>query len=436
MARVAERAARFPRLLPKVFHSAGLDARDASLGRAIDQAVARRWLTLAAVARSRLSRPWRELDPPVQSALLVGAAQLLLLERLPDHAVINEAVAWTKRAAPRAAPLVNAVLRGIARLRAGRELPRNAAGTSWDRDELPLGDGRVVRLNEAVFEEDELRRLGQQTSHPRRLLAAWIAQHGFETARRIAAHDLVQPPIIVAGLDPEAITALGLLPHDEDGFAVFEGDRAGLKRVLAAGPAARVQDPASAAAVAATASLSPGLIVEVCAGLGTKTRQLASLHPGARIVATDANPAKRRVLREVFARHARIEIIEPQALPAYAGRADLLSIDVPCSNTGVLARRAEARYRFRRRVLERLVDLQRQIVSGSVHLLAASGHLLYSTCSLEAPENEQQAGWNAGRHPLRLDRQAGLLPRGGPGDPLRAYADGGFFALFTRETHP
>ncbi len=432
MARVAERAARFPLLHAKPFHAAGLDTRDASLGRAIDQAVARHWLTLAAVAQSRLSRPWRDLEPHVQSALLVGAAQLLLLERLPDHAVINEAVTWTKGAAPRAAALVNAVLRGIARLRDRREARHSADGPSWERDELPLADGRVFRLTEAVFEEDPLRRLGQQTSHPRELLEAWVAQYGLDTARRIAAHDVVQPPIIVTGLDPAAIGAPGLLPHDEEGFTVFDGDHAELRRLLAAGGSARVQDPASAAAVAATASLAPGLIVEVCAGLGTKTRQLDAIHPRARIVATDANPAKRRALRESFARRDGIEIIEPQALSEHAGRADLVALDVPCTNTAVLARRVEARYRFGPRALRQLVELQRAIVADSVSLLADSGHLLYSTCSLEAPENEQQVEWIVRQHSLRLVRQAGRLPRGGPGDPPRAYADGGYHALFQR----
>ncbi|MHC4589970.1 MAG: transcription antitermination factor NusB, partial [Planctomycetota bacterium] len=95
--RVAQRAERFPQLFPEQLRTGGLAGRDAALAHAIDQAVARRWLTLAAVLQAQLNRPWERLQPAVQSALLVGAAQLLLLERLPDHAVINESVAWVKR---------------------------------------------------------------------------------------------------------------------------------------------------------------------------------------------------------------------------------------------------------------------------------------------------------------------------------------------------
>ncbi|MHC5007407.1 MAG: transcription antitermination protein NusB, partial [Planctomycetota bacterium] len=96
-ARIAERARQFPQLFPQRLRTGGLAGRDAALAHAIDQAVARRWLTLTAVLQSQLSRPWDHLQPVVQSALLVGAAQLLLLERLPDHAVINESVEWAKR---------------------------------------------------------------------------------------------------------------------------------------------------------------------------------------------------------------------------------------------------------------------------------------------------------------------------------------------------
>ncbi|MHC4211500.1 MAG: transcription antitermination factor NusB, partial [Planctomycetota bacterium] len=127
--RVAQRAERFPQLFPEQLRTGGLAGRDAALAHAIDQAVARRWLTLAAVLQAQLNRPWERLQPAVQSALLVGAAQLLLLERLPDHAVINESVAWVKRKSPAAAGIVNAVLRRTADLR-GQRLD--------DRGSLPL----------------------------------------------------------------------------------------------------------------------------------------------------------------------------------------------------------------------------------------------------------------------------------------------------------
>ncbi len=186
-----------------------------------------------------------------------------------------------------------------------------------------------------------------------------------------------------------------------------------------------------ARAVQATAGLMPGLIIDVCAGKGTKTRQLAELHRQARIIATDAKPARRAVLAKAFSGDDRVRVVEPDELLPLAGQADLVVADVPCSNSGVLARRVEARYRLDE-TLGTLVDLQRQIVADAMRHLADAGHFLYSTCSLEPEENRGQVDWIMRWHPMRLRGAASLEPRGLPGDPPARYADGGFFALLQR----
>src|SRR5690349_15754598 len=112
MERLLAQARKFPELDFAPLDIGSLDARDASLAMALDHAVARRWLTLATIIESRLSRPWEQLETKLQAALLCGAAQLLLLERVPDHAAINETVEWTKhQVRAKAGGLVNAVLR-------------------------------------------------------------------------------------------------------------------------------------------------------------------------------------------------------------------------------------------------------------------------------------------------------------------------------------
>jgi 16S rRNA (cytosine967-C5)-methyltransferase len=208
--RIAERARHFPELYPQRLRTAGLIGRDVALAHAIDQAVARRWLTLEAVLQSQLRRPWGQLQPVVQSALLVGAAQLLLLERLPDHAVINESVGWVKRKSPAAAGIVNAVLHRVADLRQER-LEAGDQRSALSRCDLPLHDGRVLRLGAPVFAEDPMSRLGQQTSHPPGLLARWLERYGPDEASGLACHNLVHPPIIVTGAP--AGPGSGLLDH-------------------------------------------------------------------------------------------------------------------------------------------------------------------------------------------------------------------------------
>ncbi len=147
-------------------------------------------------------------------------------------------------------------------------------------------------------------------------------------------------PIVIAGCDE---TPAGCQPHDRDGFCTFTGNREELDPLLAGHPQLRVQDVTAAAAVDATADLRPGFIIDACAGMGTKTRQLANLHPEARIIAAELDHRRRTVLSETFAGSERVEVMSFEEIGRYAQQADLLVLDVPCSNTGVLARRVEAK---------------------------------------------------------------------------------------------
>ena len=94
----------------------------------------------------------------------------------------------------------------------------------------------------------------------------------------------------------------------------------------------------------------------------------------------------------------------------------------------LLARRPEARYRFTGASLGKLVDLQRRIAEQAVPLLRPNGHLLYSTCSIEQQENQDQVSWFSSRFGFEtVDTQATI-----PGGTELDYHDGGFFALMRR----
>ena len=111
---------------------------------------------------------------------------------------------------------------------------------------------------------------------------------------------------------------------------------------------------------------------------------------------------------------------------------DLILLDVPCSNTGVLARRVEAKYRFSARSLRSLVDLQRQIIADSLRLASSRGWLMYTTCSIEPLENQHQAAWLTQWHPYEAASQESRMPVGTPGEDPASYRDGGYWALFRR----
>jgi 16S rRNA (cytosine967-C5)-methyltransferase len=435
-AAVIRRTARRVRQYPEIeigsleVADAGIDPRDLGLAGAIDHAIARRWLTLEALLAPRCSRGWDRVEGRMQACLMLGAAQLLFLDRVPEHAAIHSSVELARRLIrPGAAGMTNAVLRSLARDR----VERLDHFDPESRNQVPLADGTAWRMAEDVFDADPVRRLSAQVSLGPDLVARWYAAFGHAEAQRLALHTLVDAPITVSGIPPLPPRADDerplLIPHDIEGFQVLDAPRETLDTLLRDHPGARVQDPVSSRPVAATADLRPTRILDACAGRGTKTRQLRALHPDARIVAAEIDADRLKVLRATGRHDPKMTVVGFSELLRMTEPFDLIVLDVPCSNTGVLARRVEAKYRANDEAIARLVDMQRQIIADTVRLLAPGGHLLYATCSLEPAENEQQIAWMTHWHPLDVVSEAQHRPTGLPGDPPTRFTDGGGHAL-------
>jgi 16S rRNA (cytosine967-C5)-methyltransferase len=157
-----------------------------------------------------------------------------------------------------------------------------------------------------------------------------------------------------------------------------------------------VQDKA-AFHVVETLNPQPGWhILDLCAAPGTKTTHLAErTGDGARIVATDIQPDRLIRLQENIDRlgHTSIEIIDYRNVDTHVqhhGPFDAILLDVPCSNTGVLAKRPEVRYRLQPKDITALCAIQSDLLSQSLKWLAPCGTLCYSTCSIEPQENQDQ----------------------------------------------
>ena len=274
--RLANHAEAWPRLDPPRDELPELDPRDAALARMIERQAVRRWMTLRALLERQLTRPWSKVEFPLQAALLGGAAQLFLMDRIPEHAAVDETVEWAKRRLrPGAGGMVNAVLRGVSAMREARlDAAAFAALDPEACDTLPLEDGGGWQLRRAVFSASPPERLAQRTGLPLHLLLRWINRFGMAKARALALHTLVQPPITVHGL-PAGIA--GAEPIAGTDAATWTGDHADLLAALQAHPLARVQDISSARAVQMTAGLQASVIVDACAG-DRKSTRLNSSH--------------------------------------------------------------------------------------------------------------------------------------------------------------
>lgn len=424
--------------------------REAALAHAIYDAVMRRWITLEAVLAPHSSRPMETLDSTVRAALLAGAAQLLLLERVPPHAAIHEAVQWTRRAGkPKATGLVNALLRrvseGLARDEQGRPLLAEGPATAHvgQPDRLPLADGRALQLTRGAFPTDTLGWLERAVGLPRWLVERWAERFGEAAAVEQALHTLCHAPVVLniahAAAPVQPPEGQSLTPHERAGLCVLGPAGASPREILRGRGDVWVQDAAAAGALDLLAPwqagerAAPAAIVDLCAGLGTKTRQLRAMFPEASIHACDTNAARAKGLRRVFGKDERTHVLDIDAVRRQAaGKADLVLLDVPCSNSGVLPRRPEARYRMGGAQLERLTALQRELLLGSKDLLAPGGMVLYSTCSIDDEENGGIVRWAVEEAGFDLLGESMTMPAGLPGQPTSGYRDGGYAALLAR----
>lgn len=300
-----------------------------------------------------------------RAALLVGAAQLLYMPDVADYAAVNETVAAAKRASRVSGGFVNAVLRNLIR----------------HRDELSAGlakEAPPVRL-----------------SHPTSLYRRWAKRYGEAEAEALCEWNN-QPAETFLAFPPGAEALFTVLPH---------GERVDRQPGYAEG-AFIVQDPATAVAVALL-DVHPGQrVLDACAAPGGKTVQLAWRMRGeGELIACDLYENRLETVRRNLARTrqswvktATADFSRPDG-HAFEGTFDRILLDAPCSNTGVLRRRVDARWRWNKERMANCCKTQAALLDTLSGLLAPGGTLVYSTCSLEPEENGIQIEAFLKRHP-------------------------------------
>ena len=429
-------------LLDRELERSRLSRRDRDLATELVFGCLRRRGTLDQVLGAFSRRPVRRIQARLLEVLRVGAYQLLFLDKVPPAAAVNEAARCAGRVSSKAGVgFVNACLRALARAIRGKddkppEDPRTA---------IPLGDGLWCHLDRPVLPDptsDQAGFLAAAHSHPRWLVERWLARFGHEETTRLLEHDN-RAPAVVLRVNRLRARRHELLDHlareGHWGKPLGEGHVALDHRGSVAGLAPLRQGLCTVQGVAASEAARllgprPGeMILDLCAAPGSKTAQLAELSGDqATVVAVDNSLDRLRLVAQ-NAQRLGLRSIRPIAANAsrcgevLATRFDAVLLDAPCSNTGVLARRAECRWRLSPETIERLAEVQKQLLAAAARALKPGGRLVYSTCSLEPEENERVVeSVCSRRRELRVVESRYLLP-------TQTNDDGGYVALVRHE---
>jgi 16S rRNA (cytosine967-C5)-methyltransferase len=336
------------------------------------------------------------LDPEVRSALRLGLYEAKRLDT-PTPVAVAEAVRVAKALVPRAAGLVNAVL-------------RRAVSESWPDP----ADDRVAA---------ECR-----LSHPAWLVARWRRLFGEARLEALLLADQQPAPLtlLAATCDRAELERDGCVLADHPfvpGMLIVTGGAEAAVRALREGRA-YAMDP-TAALVARLLPRTEGQVVDLTAAPGGKSLVLAWERSAARHLAADRNLGRVAMMRRTLGRTPRppwVIVSDAAQPPLRPGSCTGVLLDAPCSGTGTLRRHPEIRWRLREADLEALVELQRRLAASAADLLPPGGHLLYATCSLEPEENGGVVA-SLGLEPLPL---AAALPAGVPAVEL---ASGGVTIL-------
>jgi 16S rRNA (cytosine967-C5)-methyltransferase len=333
---------------------AALDDRDRGLTRAIVAVVLRRLGTLRYLLGSFLEEGPPAQAPRVETALLIGAAQILFLG-VPDHAAVDLAVRLARedRMALHFAGLINAVLRRIAR----------------------EGKERIAALDAPVLDT------------PPWLMARWVKNYGEVTAHAIAAANGREPALDLT-VKSDAETWAAKL----DGRVLPTGSvRTIVHGAVTALPgfdegAWWVQDAAASIPARLLGNVLGLRVADLCAAPGGKTAQLVAA--GAKVTAVDRAPGRLKRLQENLTRLSlEAELVCADA-PVWNPEQhfDAILLDAPCTSTGTIRRHPDVPWLKRSADITSLAAAQRRLLDHAVTLVKSGGTLVYCTCSLEPEE--------------------------------------------------
>lgn len=365
------------------------------------------------------------MKPVIRTLLRMSVYQLLYMNRIPDSAVCNEAVKLAaKRRFQGLKGFVNGVLRSVARKKGQLEFADLSVRYSvpqWliDHWEETYSRDTVARMLNYFLEKSRLTvRCGKKTD--RKQILDSLKSQGVRAEE--------------CGYLPDLLYL--------DGVDYLEALEAFQKGWI------QVQDLGSALTAVAAAPKPGDRCIDVCAAPGGKSLHLADLLEGTGFVeARDISPRKVELMEDNIRRlgysniRARVmDALEPDE--ESMEKADVVLADLPCSGLGVIGRKPDIKLRVSPESMEELAQLQRDILSVVWQYVKPGGTLVYSTCTINRKENEENAAWFAENYPFRAVDISGRLGDGFQEETMRqgyiqllpgVYpCDGFFLAVFER----
>lgn len=347
----------------------------------------------------------KKMKPVIRCILRMSVYQLKYMDFVPDSAVCNEAVKLAgKKGFGSLKGFVNGVLRSIG---------RNLSEVSYPSEE-----------------ESPIEAVSIRCSIPQWILRQWREDYGWEKTKSMAESFLNQErttirvntmmtdrETLIADLKKQGIQAEKVVlkdyPDFKEGLYIWEYDYLLKIKEFAQGQF-YVQDVSSMLPPYLLAPKEGDFVVDVCAAPGGKSIHAAQLMQGlGEVEARDLTDYKVGLIEENIAR-ARLKNVRAVKWDALildeslVGKADGVLADLPCSGLGVLGRKPDIRYRMTREQQEELSGLQRQILSNACQYVKPGGTLLYSTCTVNKMENEDNTAWFLENHrefSLAMERQ-------------------------------
>jgi 16S rRNA (cytosine967-C5)-methyltransferase len=404
--------------------TARLEPRDRRWTRELVYGMLRRRSWLDALLAERVSGGLARLDFDVIDLLRLGAYQLLAMGSVPAYAAIGQSVELVKRRhGIGASKLANAVLRRL------------------DRERATLDVALPTDLTDA---------LALQYSHPRWIVARWLARWGEAATRRLLEANNGEAPLVarpyhvvreqLEAMLESAGVETGEVPLVPDSLVLLSGvgsmtELGAFKQGLF-----HLQDAASTLVTRYASVPTGATVADLCAAPGGKALELA--RTAGTVLAGDASKNRLARVRDNVRRLDAPNIVPfvgDAAQPPLA-QVDAVLVDVPCTGTGTFRRHPDARWRLKASDFAVMPALQRAILRGAASIVRPGGLLIYSTCSLELEENDEQVATFLSEHPdWTLDAPpSGVVPDSVLDEgllrvlPQQHGTDGAFAARFRR----